>query len=159
MNYSIFLEDETAHDIESVLAAVSLIEIYNEGPNSCYYGTPEPSLVTTASITNASTVITMTGGKVPRVGMEVSGTGIGVGAKVLSVSGNTVTLSVACTATNASASLTFSAESLATAGLPIAMGETKSFASDHANRYLQRGLRLFPKSGEQFTVRIHHVLN
>ena len=171
MNNLAFIEDGGSYEIQAEERSVSLLEIYNAGPDTVYYFTQEPSLTISCTTVNASLYVTVneTIRNRLRQGMFVSGPGMPANAQIQYIHGNRITLWDGVAPVNATASgtadLTFDMEAIvdggdsALNGMPIGMGETKSFATDGQRPLLQAPLLLSVGSGEQAYIRIHKRFN
>lgn len=159
MVWTTLIEDDSTYQVQSETATVNLIEVTNDGPNTCYYGRTEDSRTATGATENLSASVTISDPTAPiRQGMTVSGTGIQAGSLVTAVNGNVITLSLPVTATG-SATLTFTAPLNEDTGVPIAMGATKSFTPAAHRQFLQGGFGVYVKAGEQAQVRFHKLFN
>lgn len=159
MVWTTLIEDDGTYQVQSETATVNLLEVTNDGPNTCYYGRTEDSRTATGATTNLSTRVTISNPTAPiRQGMTVSGTGIQAGTLVTAVNGNVITLSLQAVATG-SVTLTFTAPLNEDTGVPIAPGVTKSFTPAAHRQFLQSGLSIYVKAGEEAQVRFHRLFN
>lgn len=125
-------------------AQAALSVVVSIGPKSSAYG-GSPTISITGSTTSSSTSVTSvssTTGLV--VGQAISGTGIPVGATIAAISGSTLTLSIAATATGSAVALTVQAftqigevSSVNTNGQKWDLEDVTNFNSDRYKEFIK----------------------
>jgi len=153
MQWSTFIEDDNTYTVQPE-PGVTALEVYNDGPDTVYYGRVIPAATFTMVTENGSFVITVSNPTAElRQGMSVSGTGLSSNSKILSVNGNSVTLDQACTAdgTDVAGTASFPLDDLT--GQPLAANARVSFTAERFARFLDAGVSFFVAAAQQATLR------
>lgn len=160
MQYRALVLDGDYFHIQAETSAISLLVLYNAGPETVYYGRVIPDITAEATTTSGSPRVTLTAfTERPQQGMIVNGTGIPTDSVVLSVEGNVVTLGGNATATGAPDDLVFTATLDETTGQPIPVGATMSFTAALYRPFLQQGFDLYVPASQPSYVHILKLSN
>lgn len=160
MQYQATVPDGDYYTIQPEIYPLDLLEIYNAGPQTVYYGRRIADITAAGSTTNLSPLITLTSfTEKPQQGMICNGTGIPTDSQVLSVVGDKVTLNGNATATGTPSDLVFTAVLDETTGQPIPVGATKSFTPTMYRQFLQQGFDLYVPASEPSVVQILKIRN
>lgn len=153
MQWSTFIEDDNTYTVQPE-TGVTALEVYNDGPDTVYYGRVIPPITLVATTENGSRVITVSSATAAlQQGMYVSGTGIAALSYITAVNGNRVTLNNNCTDDGTDVTIGATAALDSSTGQPLAANARVSFTAERFARFLDAGVSFYVYSGEQATLR------
>lgn len=154
---------------------VATLEVYNDGASIVYYGEPPGPAVTLSTLIGQAGQIRLSlqsgvsgqlaGGAADILpGMVVTSpdnpASFTAGTYVVSVDTNFVTLSDVIAQNIPNIPVVFTPPEVAsTNGIPIAVGAGKSFAMDHMNKFMQRGIKFIVPAAGSANLRLDYRYN
>lgn len=164
MNFPVTLTGASlSFDLQSSLDRRLALEVYNEGPDTVYYGNVPAGDLTVSPYNYPATANNnafLEGGAVARLrqGMVLTGgtalAAYPAGTYIERIDGNIATLSEDATGSDDVATAIFSAPAIdEDTGIPILAGETKMFTAAAGNLMNNRALRFIAASGATATLR------